>query len=86
MDSLGNSVNGALLEVGVEDMQEELLIEICNQKSRGHCNELSAPLRHVGGEAAPLFIFKSCASSFPNSAPSDKAPYSACYLQACVLD
>lgn len=31
VDSLGNSVNGALLEVGVEDMQEELLIEICNQ-------------------------------------------------------
>ena len=31
VDSLGNSVNGALLEVGVEDMGEELLVEICNQ-------------------------------------------------------
>lgn len=31
IDALGNSVNGAELEVGVEDMGEELLVEICNQ-------------------------------------------------------
>ena len=31
IDSLGNSVNGAELEVGVEDMGEELMVEICNQ-------------------------------------------------------
>lgn len=31
IDSLGNSINGAELEVGVEEMGEELLVEICNQ-------------------------------------------------------
>ena len=31
VDSLGNSINGAELEIGVEEMGDELLVEICNQ-------------------------------------------------------